>query len=371
MNLDQSSRMNNDIIGLVQKDLDLFVKLGIVFEESSIHTNIWNRRYVSYRKKFIDNDFHVISDRLKEFSKHRIFVSDNPRTDVNGWSLKNIFWGDLRGERRVLHICLEILKANGFEYLLEKYPVPTVGSPFVFNYKGYCFTHRWSRMIYQLGLMNKYLAGDLVPGFTALDIGSHCGMFSSLVYQEYPGSTQVLVDLPESLLLARYFLTSCFPDAKIAGIQEFSHLKTITRSFLKQYDFILIPPQFYENLESGSVDLITSFACLGEMKRAYFDYYIESPVFRNAKFFFTVNPVDTSSWFRDSDLSILDYPFWGNNRKLHFRLSPIFFHSYSRPKRRYVFFYRLSPFHTFFEYIGEIDATSDSESAGQSQDTPK
>jgi len=262
--------------------------------------------------------------------------------------------GERRGEKQMLRMCLEKLETRGFTPLLAKYPCPPAGNPIVFNEKRYRYTHRWFKHIYMLGLMKEVLQRYLPKGFVSLDIGSGYGIFSGLVHQEYPASKQVLVDLPELLLLARYFLSSCFPEAKIAGVREISREGTITREFLDGFDFVLMPCQFYKNCAPGGIDLVTSFASLGELKRSFFNYYIQAPPFQTAKFLFTVNLVDSSLWFKESDLTILDYPIWDPAKKLHFGVSTAFFHPYSRPRRKLGFFYELRPFHTFFEYIGKL-----------------
>jgi len=344
--------LESEVIQKVEEELNIYQELGLTFNASNDHTARWTRKISNPWKSFIKNGNRIDAEVMRNFRRYMIYADDSPQKSPSRLNLKALLMGRARGEREVLRRCLSKLKDRNFHHLLLKYPCHPAGNPHVFRHAGYLYTHRWFRHIFFLGLMKRVLGNKLNKNFISLDIGSGYGIFSSLVYQEYPGSRHVLVDLPEQLLLARYFLSMCVPDAKIAGVKEISHENSISRDFLEKYDFVLMPNTFYENISPGSVDLITSFASLGELKRSIFDYYVQSPVFQKATYFFTANPVQSSLWFKDTDLTILDYPIWDSSKKLHFRVSPAFSYNYGYPKSRFFFSYEIQPFWTFFEYIG-------------------
>jgi putative sugar O-methyltransferase len=339
------------LIRQVNRDWALYRELGLDFAQGEEHTEKWNRRFQDKKDRLGANGSDIHPDLLRTFRSTMVSVGDNPKPGSRG--LRGLL-GKYRGERQMLRRCLNIVKENGYQDLLKKYPCHPAGGPEVFETGGYRYTHRWIKHIYLLGLLNRVLGARLPQGFTAADIGSSYGVFSSLLFQEYPGSHHVLVDLPEQLVFARYFLSRCFPDARIAGPEEIGRADVITRDFLEQHDFVLVPPSLYEKIASGGVDLITSFACLGELKRSFFDYYLQAPVLRGARYFYTANPVDSKSWFQDSDVTVLDYPILDPEKRLHFALSPIFAFPYSLPKSRLVFGYRIKQFQPFFECIGEL-----------------
>jgi putative sugar O-methyltransferase len=339
------------LVQQVNRDWTLYRELGLDFSQGEQHTENWNRRFKKHKDRLGTNGSGIHPDLLESFRGTMVCVGDNPKPEGRG--LRGLL-GQYRGERRMLQRCLTIIKKSGFQDLLKKYPCHPAGGPHVFETEGYRYTHRWIKHIYLVGLANRVLGPRLPKGFTAVDIGSSYGIFSSLLYQEHPGSHHVLVDLPEQLVFARYFLSRCFPDARIAGPEEIGRMETISRDFLEQHDFVLCPPSLYEKIASGGVDLVTSFACLGELKRSFFDYYLQAPAFRGAKYFYTANPVDSAAWFEDSEVSVLDYPILDPARRLHFGISPIFAFSYSLPKARLVFGYRIKPFRPFFECIGEL-----------------
>jgi putative sugar O-methyltransferase len=342
---------DESLVREANNDWNRYRELGLDFRASEDHTENWNRRFNMHKDKLGTDGREIDPEVLRNFRGSMVCVGDNPRLQSRG--LERLL-GASRGECQVLDSCLAILRKQGFKDLLRKYPCHLAGGPYVYERKGYSYTHRWIKHIYSLGLFNRVLGARLEPGFTALDIGSSYGIFSSLLFQEYPGSRHILVDVPEQLVFARYFLGSCFPGARIAGPDELDRAGVITRSFLEDHDFILMAPSFYEKIERGTVDLVSSFACLGEIKRSFFDYYLQAPVFKGSRYFYTTNPVDSRGWYHDSEISVLDYPVLDPDKRLHFGVSPMFRYSYVLPKARFVIGYRIRRFHPFFEYIGEL-----------------
>ncbi len=342
------------LLDLLQEELELNQARGHTFRHSEMHTDRWNQWFSAGQGRLIREDGRLDPAVLRDFRRLRVFAGDNPVRDPRLTNPVNLLHPKRRGERELLRRCLRILEQNGYEALLARYPSPTVGNPYHFEHAGYRYTHRWFKHVYSLGLIDRTLGDRLPEGFTALDIGSAYGIFSSLLQQHRPGSHHVLVDLPEQLLLASYFLRRYRPGARIAGARELAAEKTVGRDFLEQYDFVLMSPEFYEAVEPHGIDLVTSFAALGELKRSYFDYYVNAPGFRTARFLATANPVVSKRMFADSDVTVLDYPLWDPKKRLHFDLAQAFFHPYAYPKARSIFSYELQKFQVFFEYVGEL-----------------
>ena len=220
----------------------------------------------------------------------------------------------------------------------------------MFEREGYRYTYRWYTHIHYVSLLNRVLGSRLnAAPFVALDIGSSYGIFSYLLKSEYPRSPCVLVDFPEQLLLAYYFLGKSLPSARIAGVRELSGLTEITQKDIEQYDFVLVPCPWYRRIQPGSIDLITNFMSLAEMSREWFDYYVHSPVFTGAKYFYTENRFQSAPTY-ESDLTILDYPVWDPGKRLHFSICPVATHM---NRSKWFFFYQKDLFPSqVFEYIG-------------------
>lgn len=334
------------------RDIEENIKLQLSFNMEARNLDSKWRELVSIEpRRFINPDSTIDLEALRNFRRRTIFIPDTPTYTMSYLSLTSLIGGGRRGARRLLGDCLDIIKAHNYEYLLKKYPCSTVGRPHLHEHGGHRFTWRWTKHIYSLGLFQEKLKTRLAPDFTLLDIGSSYGIFSYLLKKEYPASHHILLDFPEQLVLAHYFLGISFPGVKIASFRELAGHERIDRGILKQYDFILLPWYRYKALAAGSVDIVANFASLGEMKREWFDYYLKSEPFLSTKYFFTHNRFQSAPTY-DTDLTILDYPL-GDFKKLHFGVCPFCLYDYKR-KNLFLYekFYYSSP---YFEFIGERD----------------
>lgn len=309
----------------------------------------WDFLVSNEPSRFLNPDLTLKTDVLKNFRKLTIFIPDEPHDDPSLLYPRNIISGGRRGMRRLLLDCFQVLEEQGCLDLLKKYPVNRVGNPNIFRHRGYEFTQRWTKHIYTLNLFKKILEPRLRPDFVALDIGSSYGIFSYLLKKEYPRSHHILLDFPEQLILANYFLGTNFPDAKIATYKELSQVARIDRKFVEQYDFILLPWYEYEKFAPDTTDVVTNFASFGEMRREWFEFYINNEPFRSTRFFLTENRFQSAPTY-DSDLTVLDYPLQ-RFRKLHFAICPMFTYTYTRHN---LFFTKKVYFSSqYFEFIGE------------------
>jgi hypothetical protein len=140
--------------------------------------------------------------------------------------------------------------------------------------------------------------------------------------KECPNASFVLIDFPEQLLYAEYYLRNVFTDAKIATFKDIKDLDVITQKFIKSFDFVLVPTYLTEKLKGGSVDVVTNFASLGEMTKEWFSYYINSEFFKHAEFFFHINRIHKDYGYGYA-ITILDYPH-SDFETILFEVSPLF-----------------------------------------------
>jgi putative sugar O-methyltransferase len=347
------SEHEREVVARVEREWQAYCERGLLSRGESDRTRFWEDFRRRGSKRLFSADGRVDVAALRSFRRRRILVGDNPKVDPGRLRWRHRVDGGRRGEDALLRECLRRLRAAGYEPWLAKYPCSPVGRPRVFEHEGLRYTHRWYRHVHALGVFADALAPRLPDPFVGLDIGSSYGIFPSLLHQERPGSRWILVDFPESLLLARYFLSLCHPQARIGGVEDLAAGAPIGREQVERFDFLLLPPDLYPSLVGGSADLVTSFACLGEVTRPWFERYLDAPVFRDAQWFFTINPVVGGPIFA-TDVSILDYPIWDPKKRLHFAVSPAYFHPYAQPQRRWLVSFRMKPFTPFFEWAGRI-----------------
>lgn len=339
--------LEEDIIAAIEENLRLQKEAGYLKLENL--GSEWTRRVFVESKWFIKKDININRKAIRSFRKRQIFVGDLPIGWQSRFNLLNIIDGARRGHVRMLKGFLRTIEEAGFRDLLKKYPCSDLGNPNVFCYRGYRFSLLWIKHIYSLGLFKKYIAGELKDDFVALDLGGGCGMFSGLLKQEFKASHHILVDLPEHLALAHYYLGLEFAQASIATYKDLIKIDLIDKEIIKKYDFILVPPFFYHQIAKDSIDVFTNFMSLQEMSRQYFDFYFKREPFLSAKTFFTINRYQSAPTY-DNGLSIKDYPLDGFT-KIHFDTCPLFINRY---KRALFFLYKdfLYP-SQHFEFIGQ------------------
>jgi putative sugar O-methyltransferase len=341
--------IDNTLINKINKEIELYQSNNLFFSSEKQQTSIWHKQFAN--NALIQNDGTVNSAVLKDFRRSLKFVIDDP-TLPGGNSVV-----DEQIRRIYVRKFIQLTQALGNNKALRwvrKYPTPMIGSPDIANIQvgdeSFPVTHRWIKHLSSLEMFDRYLTHQLPEGFTSIDIGASYGIFQYLIFNERPDSHQVLVDFSEQLITARYFLQTCFPDARIAGVEELVGQVEINREFIGRYDFILLPTKWYEKLSGDAIDLVTSFACLGELKRDVFEYYTEHPAYLGAKFFYLANPIAPTPGTTvngETDISLLDYKCIKRENQVFFNNAPLHILKYGP---------NLNNLQPFFEYIGTGDS---------------
>jgi putative sugar O-methyltransferase len=350
---------DESLLAQVREDLATLQDGRLTSRSDGALIPLWSSRTSAALDRLVASDGDLDAGALRNFRREQILVDDLPR-DIGRQVLPNdtarrvaqgLLIGWRRSTRNCLLQCLDILRTQGFDTLLRTYPCLPVGNPSIFKYRGYEYTFRWARQVYFLGLLNRILRSLLPADAVVLDIGSSYGIFSGLVKMEYPGTHHILVDLPEQLILARYFLGSWFSNARIAGVSELLPEPSITKDLVLEHDFLLVPTTLFPRIAANTVDLVTNFASMSEMTRDYFNLYLRSEVFLSSSFFYTINRIEAYPKSFRADISILDFPLMDEQKRLHFGVCPIFSVDFLFSPR-HVFLSSHSDPPPYFEYIG-------------------
>ncbi len=310
--------------------------------------DLWSGRIEESLKKFLSSSGAVNINKIRNFRRLQIFVSELPTYQ----SLFPLNWmhGGRRGQRYYAEDRLRVLNKEKNINYLERYPIDLIGNPHYFKIGKYRFNERWTRHIRYLHLASIHLSHVLGSGDArVLDIGGGYGIFSKLLKSEFGNVISAVVEFPEQLLLAYYYLAMNFPEARINTFKEINEAKVIDRDFVRMYDFLLIPTHCYSKIQKGAFNIITNFNSLGEMSEKWFNAYLDGDVFKSAKYFFTLNRFESRPTY-NTNLNILDYRL-GDFQRLHFQVSPLFSKYYVG---RYLFLAKQEYFSSqCFEFIGE------------------
>jgi len=292
----------------------------------------WDERAYNELKKILGSDNKIKSAKIKNFMRNGVFVTDNPTATIKGYTFDTVFFnyfirilmfltGYKRAGMNEAKLTFDELKNQDMLGMLEKYPMPDTGNPLKIKFNGHKFTNRYLRHIYFISVFKKYLIDKLPTNPIIMDIGGSYGLFQRFVKKEITNSHNILVEIPGQLILAQYYLQKEFPESKIADLNVLSNVDKIDESFIRKYDFVLLPTTMYDKLEIDNIDVVTNFVSLSEMSKKWFDAYLSSNPFRLAKFFFTVNRYDSFPTYSNG-ITIYDYPLH-KYKKVTFKTLPI------------------------------------------------
>ncbi len=110
---------------------------------------------------------------------------------------------------------------------------------------------------------------------TIWEIGSGYGGLARILKNYIPNSCHIILDLPETLVYASYFIAYNFPDKKIAYLSDIIDRLDSFNELIDEYDFIVIPPWVSRYIPNSSIDLVIDTYSLSEMSKSYAKYYLE------------------------------------------------------------------------------------------------
>lgn len=152
-------------------------------------------------------------------------------------------------------------------------------------YRGQRLNHRILRYAYYVSQLKKNLNFKSKEKIKICDIGGGYGGLLRLLKHIYLNSCCILVELPETCLLASYFLKKNFPDKKIL---LYSQIKDEGINFY-DYDFVILPQTAIGKITNESMDLVINTSSLSEMENETQNFYINE-IERIAKsYFYSVN----------------------------------------------------------------------------------
>ena len=117
-----------------------------------------------------------------------------------------------------------------------------------------------------------------------LEIGGGYGRFAYYILKDLKKFSYVDFDIPETLSLASYYLSKCFPNKKNMFYGE----KEVNSNNINSHDLIFLPPWEIESLKQDTFDLTLNKNSLGEMEPKTAKNYIKH-IHRISKYFFSMN----------------------------------------------------------------------------------
>jgi len=257
----------------------------------------WDRISNEFREIFFDKENKVIKENLRNFRGNpeiytKIFNNQYPYiVKEDGYHKSYLSAIDL------------VLEYHRFAQKIDKEVLASVSESGAGNYKA--INYRGKKISEQL-LQNLVVANDIIthiPFSTerrniVLDIGVGFGGSTRIMSYYTPNTTQILLDLPETLFLTAYYLKYNFPNKKIALLEDiYPHLDNL-EDFIEEYDFIIIPPFVLDYIKDKSIDLVINASSLAFMSEEYLNYYLKETnrVLKDGGYFYSLNTTEDSEW---------------------------------------------------------------------------
>lgn len=359
------NQIENNIISELNRQVNYFIKSN-KYQDDIRNTKFSSIRTINKTEIWSEWSHNILQDMnnnidvLKSFRKNNYFITDVPG-DMHG--LKKIFYNffsimPYKLKKYHPKICMledffDFLKSKNLLSLLARNPSPKIGNPELYIKENMIFTHRWIRHIWLLNLYNKFLNNKNVQ--VIMDIGSNFGALAYLLKKNNPKLKFILVDFPEALSTAHYFIKKEFSTANIASFDDLKDLKKIDESIIKKNDFILLPCFWIEKLEKNTVDLTINIASFNEMNRFWFSKYTNSEVYQSSKFIFLMNRFRRPAIEEnEKPIDILDLKL-DKFKKIHFDISELYKWDYTH--RSYLLglpvFFKKNVHPPVYEFIGE------------------
>ena len=164
--------------------------------------------------------------------------------------------------------------------------VPEVGNPWGYLIDGRLIApqalrfHNHARQIH-------HLVSDSEHPLVA-EIGGGFGGMAWFLFRLGGGLTYLDLDLPETLVLAAYFLLRALPDKSILLCES---MECLAAEDLRKYDIVLSPNYLIQRLPDGGVDLLLNAFSLSEMPYESIAEYIRQ-IQRCCRGYFLHNNVD-------------------------------------------------------------------------------
>ncbi|MDB4339995.1 putative sugar O-methyltransferase [Pelagibacteraceae bacterium] len=318
-------------------------------------TEIW-----SEWSKSIVSDINTNNNILENFRKKNYFITDVPgeMTKFKKFIYKTLTFLPNKLKKLDPKICMledlyDFLITENLKRLLSENPSPKTGNPELYKKEDMFFTQRWIRHIWLLSLYNKFLKNKKIK--TILDIGSNYGALPYLLKKNDKNLKFILIDFPEALSTAKYFLKKELPNVKIASFDDLKNIKIIDQKIIDKYDFILVPCFWINKIEKNLIDLTINVASFNEMNRYWFNKYTKSFAYKTCKYIFLFNRFSRPAVEKNEQpIDILDLEL-NNYKKIYFNVSQLYKWDYT--KRNYFFgipfSFEKKIQQPVYEYIGE------------------
>jgi len=248
----------------------------------------WEEMSQAFKKELFDKDGNINREYLVNFRG----IKELPANIVRDqFLIVNRDFGYYISYLKAIDLILEyhrhakIVKKEILFSLSESY----AGNNLSVHYRGIRLS---LRLLFHSVMVDNLLNNITLPKRPVIwEIGAGYGGLARILKSYIPNSCHIILDLPETLTYASYFIAYNFPDKKIAYLSDIIDRLDEFDRLIVEYDFILIPPWVSPYIPKSSVDLVIDTYSMSEMSKVYAKYYIRhiDRVLRRGGYFYSIN----------------------------------------------------------------------------------
>ncbi len=266
------------------------------YHDNMDKTKDWENATSAFKKILLDKEGHIQKDTLINFRKNhsfeRIIADTFKQVDID----ESYMSAYLKAIDLVLeyHRSAAKVKKEILASLSESY----AGNTACVHYRG----QRLSEKLLFYALATHDIAENITfpseQKSVIVDIGTGYGGLPSILKNYIPNSCHILVDLPEVIVFAAYYIKYQFPHKKIALLEDIIDTKEDFQHLMQEYDFIILPAQAVDLIPAKCVDLVINTASLGFLSQEYLDYYLGhiNRILKSGGYFYSINKTETCRW---------------------------------------------------------------------------
>ena len=162
-------------------------------------------------------------------------------------------------------------------------------------YRNQYLNERALRCAYYLSQIKQHSELSYNQKFIFLDLGGGYGLLTRYLLSYFYNSKGILIELPETCILASYYLKKNFPKKKIKILSNLNKNFTINQKSFEDTDIFILPTWSISKLSDNLIDLVVNTASLGELSKEYGEYYLRN-INRIAKrYFYSHNRVSAKN----------------------------------------------------------------------------
>ena len=287
--------------------------------QNKISKNIWEQRSLKFLDYMIKNNGEINHYFFRNFRSHKNkLIAENPSKLLNNFFLKIIY---SHQRKYIYYLYKKLTKSNKkLKYYMNFFKLDKIGNPGFSIIDNLKLNERFIRHCHFFSLFEKFFSKKNIDN--VVDIGGGYGSFTRMIHKRHPKIKLFIVDLPEQLLTAKFYLKNNFPKSKISKLEDVYKVNKIDKIFASKYNIILIPHTVYEKININfKRNLIINFNSFGEIDNKSFNKYFNSKLLKKSKYLFSVNRIDSFPTY-SNNITFLDFNF-ENYKNIYSNISAV------------------------------------------------